>query len=86
MHILGFDSTLFPQWLDSDSASPDFERNYAAPTVSTAGIVHSSRTNSLFLTTPSVRAWARTFFGCPTLVGMVLENEDGSGLGAGSHW
>lgn len=86
MHILGFDSTLYAQWLDSDSTSATFSRNYTNPTVSSNGIVHSSRTDSLFLVTPNVKQWARTFFNCSTLTGMLLENEDGVGLGAGSHW
>lgn len=34
------------------------------------------------LITPYVTAWARDFFGCPTLPGMLLENEDVGN----SHW
>jgi leishmanolysin len=38
------------------------------------------------LATPNVKAWAQAHFGCPTLPGMPLENQDGTGAGAASHW
>lgn len=52
----------------------------------TSGTVHASRNASNILTTPYVLAWAKSFFDCSSLAGMPLENEDGSGLGGGSHW
>jgi hypothetical protein len=80
MHILGFDSTLYSGYLDPTTGSP-----YASG-VTTAGTVNVGRPATTFMTTPYVLAWAKAFFGCPTLTGMPLENEDGTGTGAGSHW
>ena len=86
MHILGFDSTRFSTWLVSVEGDARFGNVYTSTTSSGAGTISASRPSTTYLTTPNVQTWARTFFNCPTLIGMVLENEDGSGLGAGSHW
>lgn len=81
-HILGFDSTLYNRFLDIQTGSP-----YSF----TVKIENSTEVNPLrpptsILTTPNVRDWARRHYGCQNLTGMILENEDGSGEGAGSHW
>lgn len=34
--------------------------------------------------TPAVSAWALSHYGCNTIVGMPLENQDGNAVGA--HW
>lgn len=86
MHILGFDSTRFGTWLVSDETDPLFGNLYAATTSSGAGTISGSRPSTTYLITPAASSWAKSFFNCPALLGMVLENEDGSGLGAGSHW
>jgi hypothetical protein len=74
MHILGMDSTRFNSWLVSDETSPSFGNVYASTTVSGTGTISASRPSTNYLVTPSVTAWARAFFNCPTLTGMVLEN------------
>ena len=86
LHILGFDSTKFSTWLVSNEADALFGNVYASITASGTGTVSASRPATTYLTTPYVTAWAKTFFNCPTLQGMLLENEDGSGIGSGSHW
>lgn len=90
LHILGMDSTLYSSWLDSDPTSPTFNNVYASTTLSATPYIASQRLSStMFLTTPNVKAWTQTFFGCATAPGMLLENEDsaqGVGFGGGSHW
>ncbi|KRX08706.1 hypothetical protein PPERSA_08017 [Pseudocohnilembus persalinus] len=41
--------------------------------------------SSTYLSTPNVLAAAKEHYGCPTALGMLLENQGGSGS-AGSHW
>lgn len=80
MHILGFDSTLYSTYLDPTTGNP-----YAsAPEIT--GTVNSNRPTTKFMTTPYVLAWAKAFFGCNTMTGMPLENQDGTGAGSASHW
>lgn len=86
MHILGMDSTLFGSWLVTDPNSAQYGNVYTATTASGSGTIHATRPSTNYLITPNVTEWAHNFFGCNTLLGMPLENEDGSGLGAGSHW
>lgn len=90
MHIMGLDSTLYPYWLDSDETSSTYAKNYSATTLSGAGIMHSSRTNTRFMITPNVAKWAQDYYNCPAvdLPGIPLENEDGTFVigGGGSHW
>lgn len=86
LHILGMDSTLYSTWLDSDPTSGTYTSNYTATTQSGSGFVSVLRPSSTFLITPNVKAWAQTFFACPSTPGMLLENEDGTGFGGGSHW
>jgi hypothetical protein len=72
MHILGFNSVLYETYLDPTNALGDV---YQTPVISGPTLLHPSRPNSSYLmTTPSVKAWARSFFNCPTLAGMQLEN------------
>lgn len=74
-HALGFSSSLFGQWRNSqgepyDSVTQTFnERN---------------RTITK-LVTPAALKKAREFFGCPNLNGVELEDQGGQGT-AGSHW
>lgn len=89
LHILGMDSTLYSSWLDSDSTSATYGNVYSSTTTSASSLIASQRPNSTFLTTPNVKAWTQTFFGCATAPGMLLENQDSSlgvGFGGGSHW
>ena len=72
MHILGFDSTKFNTWLISDEASASFGNVYTATTASGSGTINAARPATTYLITPFVTAWARTFFNCPTLTGMML--------------
>ncbi len=80
MHILGFDSTLYYTYLDPTTGAP---YSYL-PNVTTT--VNSNRPATTFLVTPFVKAWARSHYGCSSLVGMPLQNQDGTGAGAASHW
>jgi Leishmanolysin len=81
MHILGFDSTLYSTFLD-----PTLGYTYSTPQIFNSSAVNAQRPRTSLLTTPYVTAWAKSFFNCSTLQGMLLENQDGTGLGAGSHW
>ena len=80
MHILGFDSSRFGNYLDPSTGSP-----YAYTIVQTQTLYPGRGSNSI-LKTPFVTEWAEDFFQCFDIDGMALENEDGSGSGAGSHW
>jgi hypothetical protein len=80
MHILGFDSNLYTTYLDPNSADGSEYTSY----VSASAKLHGSRPASILLTTPYVTAWAKDFFGCNSITGMQLENEDAST--PGSHW
>ena len=85
MHILGFDATLYSKWLISDEADPNYGRFYTNPKV--ASPVNGNRSTTYFLTTPAVKAWARSFFDCSSLIGMPLENQDSTDPTlVGSHW
>jgi len=69
-HILGFNNNLFDYFIGV--SNPTF----------TAIINGVTRT---LLRTPKVLYYARKHFGCPSLSGVELENQGGSGS-AGSHW
>jgi len=66
MHILGFDSTLYPTYLDPNTGSP----YTTSPKV--AGSMNAKRPATNIMTTPYVLAWAKNFFGCSSLTGMPL--------------
>ena len=46
--------------------------------------LHANRSPNYLLKTPNVVAWTQEHFGCGTIAGIPLENEDG-GI-KGSHW
>ena len=81
-HILGFDSTMYSKFLDP---STGYKYSYTVQELDSP-LVNSNRPKTSILTTPYVKAWARTHFGCNTLTGMLLENQDGTGAGSASHW
>jgi hypothetical protein len=70
MHILGFDSTLYSSYLDPNLGYP----YTTAPQVFNSSAVNSQRPKTSLLTTPYVTAWAKNFFNCSSLPGMLLEN------------
>ena len=71
LHILGFDSSLYAYWLISDANSASYGNVYTNPKIQVT--VNAGRPSpTYFLTTPAVTAFAQTFFGCPSLVGMPL--------------
>ena len=72
LHILGFDSTRFSTWLISDESDPRFGNTYLTQTASGSGTINANRPATTYLTTPKVLAWARSFFDCATLPGMVM--------------
>lgn len=70
LHIIGFDSTLYDDYIDSstnDVYPPPIYQNVSLNSARTGG--------NYILTTPKVTAWAQSFFGCPSITGMALENE-----------
>ena len=81
IHILGFDYSLYSTFLN-----PNDGNLYTTPTIQT--VLHPKRNaggGNFILQTPFVSAWAKEHFGCSSLTGMALENEEGNGV-AGSHW
>jgi hypothetical protein len=73
MHILGFHGNLMPYWFDS-TGSPYTSMIY---TQTCRG--HPTE----FLTTPNVKAAAQLHYGCSTLEGMPLENQESN---VRKHW
>ena len=76
-HILAFDSTLYPLYHKSDGAQFLFSEVVISTTV--RGI------SKFLVKSPEVLKKARTNFGCDSLHGVELENDDGSAL-PGNHW
>ncbi|EGR26883.1 leishmanolysin family protein, putative [Ichthyophthirius multifiliis] len=74
-HILGFSEDDIPKW-KSSIGTP-----YSKPTITQK----IRDIDSLLLTTPHVLEFARKYFGCPTLVGMPLQNY-GDQSSKNSHW
>ena len=73
MHILGFTSTRYSTWLVSDETHSDFGNVYSATTSLGGAEIHTNRPNTTtYLITPHVTAWAKDFFDCSTLTGMLL--------------
>ena len=60
MHILGFNSNLYSKYLDPRTSNGAVYTSYKSNAIS----LHPSRPATIMLTTPSVTAWARDFFGC----------------------
>lgn len=67
IHILGFDSSLYATYLNTDG-------NYYGSLYSLLTPIPAGRPTTYVLTTPFVTAWAQKFFDCLTLPGMLLEN------------
>lgn len=67
IHILGFDSTLYYSFLDPLTGYP-----YSVPQLNASNTVNVKRNSTNLLATPNVLAWAKDFFGCSTLQGMLL--------------
>lgn len=78
-HILGFSNDLFGYYTDLKTGAK--LTNVVGQ--STIGGLKSSTYN--IITIPDVVNYARSYFNCPTLPGVPLENEGGEGT-AGSHW
>ena len=67
-HILGFDSTMYIKYLDPATG---YKYSYTVQELNSP-LVNSKRSKTSILTTPYVKAWARSHFGCNTLTGMLL--------------
>ena len=76
-HIFVFNSDLFSSFIDSSGNSIPMSKITANSTVN--GLPRTK------IITPKVVAAARKHFNCPTLDGVEIENQGGSGT-AGSHW
>ena len=85
MLYLGFNSDLYQYYLDLNTGDKHGINNV----VSSAAIeLHPKRSGgkNLIMQSPHVKAWARNHFGCTTLDGIPLENQDIGIDGSGSHW
>ena len=73
IHVLGFDATRYGTFLD-----PSTGNVYASTVAVIEAGVHADRTtvvgNTYKITTPHVVSWARDFFDCVSITGMLLEN------------
>lgn len=80
-HILGFTGGLIPYFKDPVTG------NSLTDIVETKKITSSNGGSETFtfIKTKEVVDFARQYYGCPTLTGMPLENNGGSGS-VGSHW
>lgn len=76
-HILGFSNDLFTRYVDSTG------RKRTLAEVTTQITIGSETFTAIKL--PEVVNFARTYFNCPNLQGVPLENNGGDGS-AGSHW
>lgn len=87
VHILGFDSALYGAYLDYSTQTV-----YASQVLQTATGLNSGRTATKMITTPNVLAWVKSWFGCSSAGGMLLENEGTDGettewsTQSNSHW
>lgn len=77
-HILGFSDDLFSFFVD-----PVTKRQLSINEVVAVYSIGSETFKTIIL--PQVRDYARSYFNCPTLAGLPLENGGGSGS-SGSHW
>ncbi|EAR98414.2 leishmanolysin family protein (macronuclear) [Tetrahymena thermophila SB210] len=75
-HVLGFSGNDVQYWVDSTTKKPH---------VNPISVQLIRGFNSTVLQTPNVQAYARQYYGCPSLAGMLLENQGTAGS-AGSHW
>ncbi len=76
-HILGFSNDLFERYVDSTG------RRRTLSEVVTTIRIGSESFSAIKL--PEVLNYARTYFNCPSIAGVPLENNGGDGS-AGSHW
>lgn len=87
IHIMGFDSSLYGTFLDSAT-----NKAYATPISQTATGLNASRLTTKMITSPKVVAWAKAWFNCNSITGMLLENEGFDGdtpewaASTDSHW
>jgi hypothetical protein len=69
VHILGFDSSLYGTYLDYSTQTV-----YATAVLQTATGINSNRATSKMITTTNVLTWAKSFFNCNSITGMLVEN------------
>lgn len=74
IHIMGFDSDLYGTFLDSTT-----NNTYVAAVMQSATGLSAGRVVNKMITTPNVKAWAKDWFDCPGITGMLLENEAADG-------
>jgi len=77
-HIMGFDSDLYASYLDSTT-----NNTYTNPVMQTATGLATGRVVNKMITTPNVVAWAKAWFNCASITGMLLENE---GADSNNYW
>jgi hypothetical protein len=69
IHIMGFDSALYTSYLDST-----INNVYVSQVMQTATGLAAGRLATKMITTPKVVAWARSWFNCASINGMLLED------------
>jgi Leishmanolysin len=77
-HILGFSNDLFPNYVVPGSTQKRGINQVVGSTT-----ISGQRFTTIVL--PEVLSYAKSFFGCPNLAGVPIENDGGEGS-AGSHW
>lgn len=77
-HLLGFSDSYYTKFRKSDGITA-YTASEAMKTSTIGGKTFT------FLTYPSLVSFAKSYYGCSSLVGVPLENEGGSSS-AGSHW
>ena len=75
-HILGFSDNLFDRFVRNGSKIPKSE---------VTGVITIGSESFTAIILPEVVNYARTYFNCPNIQGVPLENGGGEGS-AGSHW
>ncbi|KAL4478294.1 hypothetical protein ABPG72_009530 [Tetrahymena utriculariae] len=74
-HVLGFSGNDVQYWVNSA------KQPHTDPT----SVQAIRGLNATVIQTPNVQAYARQYYGCQNLAGMLFENQGGAGS-AGSHW
>lgn len=82
-HVLGFSGFAMEYWFQPGTTTFYGPGGLSSITTSGTTVRGISTTNLLF--SPNVLSVAQAHYGCPTLTGMLLENQGGGGS-LGSHW
>ncbi|EGR28964.1 leishmanolysin family protein, putative [Ichthyophthirius multifiliis] len=81
LHVLGFSGFQMQLWIDPDTGK--YYGQYGLPKITRDVIIRGLKTSIVY--SKNILLTARKYYNCPTMEGMQLENEGGSGS-LGSHW